>query len=75
MSNVDTIIEKLKAAPADMVREVLAFVEALEAKARAQSAPTPRTWDDVVKALPGTSGFRGDPVEIQRQMRAEWERG
>jgi hypothetical protein len=74
MSNVDTIIEKLKSAPAERVREVLAFIEALEAKAQVQSAAASRSWDEVVKSLPGTSGFKGNPVEIQRQMRAEWER-
>jgi hypothetical protein len=75
MSNIETIIEKLKSAPAEMVSEVLAFVEALEAKAQTQSKPDSRTWDDIAKSLPGQSGFHADPVEIQRQMRAEWERG
>jgi Protein of unknown function (DUF2281) len=74
MSNIDAITQKLKDAPADMVREVLDFIEALEAKRRSQAAAPGRSWDDILQALPGTSGFKGDPVQIQRQLRAEWDR-
>jgi Protein of unknown function (DUF2281) len=55
------------------LREVLDFVEFLEAKAQKRPARPPRSWDDVVGSLKGSQTFAGDPVEIQRKLRAEWD--
>ncbi len=74
MTIADTIYEKLKAAPPEMAREVLDFIEFLEAKARRNSAKPLSSWDDYMGCLAGSKAFEGDPVEIQRKMRAEWDR-
>lgn len=76
MTIADTIYEKLKAAPPEMAREVLDFIEFLEAKANAKKVPAEpvTSWDDLMGCLAGSKIFEGDPVEIQRKMRAEWDR-
>lgn len=33
---------------------------------------TPKTLDDFVGILKDSQTFKGDPVEIQRKMRSEW---
>jgi len=74
MTIADTIYEKLKAAPPEMAREVLDFLEFLEAKARQAPTKPEKSWDDLMGCLAGSKIFEGDPVEIQRKMRAEWDR-
>ena len=75
MTIADTIYEKLKTAPPEIAREVLAFLELLEAKAKAARADKPvRSWDEFMGALKDSKAFEGDPLEIQRKMRAEWDR-
>jgi len=74
MTIADTIYEKLKAAPPEMAREVLDFLEFLEAKARQSPAKPEKSWDDLMGCLADSKIFEGDPVEIQRKMRAEWDR-
>ena len=73
MSIVDTIHEKLKAAPADLVREVLDFVEFLETRSQRPASAPARSWDEVADTLKGSELFEGDPLEIQRKLRAEWD--
>jgi hypothetical protein len=72
MSIIDPIYAKLKAASPEMAREVLDFVEFLESKTKSTVASA-ASWDEVRAALPGHSGFIGDPVDIQRELRAEWD--
>jgi hypothetical protein len=72
MSVIETISEKLKAAPPEVAQQVLAFLQSLEAGT--SSAQPARTWKDVIDALPGQPVFQGNPADIQRRMRAEWDR-
>ena len=78
MTIAETVYEKLKTAPPEIAQEVLDFLEFLEAKKKAAGAATRggtgRSLDDFVGILKGSKIFEGDPVEIQRQMRAEWDR-
>lgn len=77
MTIAETIYEKLKAAPPEIAQEVLDFLEFLEAKWKGALpfTPSPRArWEDFFGSLKGTGAFEGDPVEIQRKMRAEWDR-
>jgi hypothetical protein len=72
MSTAELVYEKLKDAPPARVREVLHFLEFLEAK---QTAAKPaRRIEDFFGVLKDSKVFAGDPVEIQRDMRAEWDR-
>lgn len=76
MTIAETVYEKLKSAPPEIAQEVLDFLEFLEAKKKAaasKSALSP-SFDDFVGSLKGSKVFEGDPVEIQRQMRSEWDR-
>lgn len=74
MTIADTIYEKLKAASPEIAREVLDFLEFLEARMKAEAAPAKpeRSWDEFFGAMNGSRAFTGDPVEIQRQMRDDW---
>jgi len=68
MTTAELIYEKLKNAPPEMVRQVLDFVEFLEAR-RSQET---RTFGDFFGALKDSPAFEGDPAEVQRKMRDEW---
>jgi hypothetical protein len=72
MSIIETIYEKLKTAPPEVVQQVLAFLQSLEH--RKPAAQPAQTCKDVIDALPGQPVFDGDPVDIPRRMRAEWDR-
>ena len=76
MTIAETVYEKLKAAPPEIAQEVLDFLEFLEAKKKAAGAPSqPPTacWEDFFGTLRGSGVFEGDPVDIQRKMRDEWD--
>lgn len=73
MTILEKILEKLKAAPPAHLREVLDFVEFLDAKTQRRPARPQRSWDDVVGSLKDSEVFAGDPVEIQRRLREEWD--
>jgi Protein of unknown function (DUF2281) len=74
MTIVDKIYEKLKAAPPEVAREVLDFLEMLEAKRREELAekPKPESFNEFFGVLKKSKIFSGDPVEIQRKLRDEW---
>ncbi len=48
------------------------FIERLLMKYAQEKKPTLMT--ELMKDLPNIKAFEGDPVEIQRRMRDEWER-
>ena len=74
MTIAETVYEKLKAAPPEIAKEVLDFLEFLEAKAGANPGIRPKSFDQFYGILKESRAFDGDPVEIQRNMRAEWDR-
>lgn len=75
MSKAEQIYEKLKGAPEDVVQEVLDFIGYLESKKRLPGKPRPRrSMRDYEGCLKDSKAFAGDPVEIQRKLRAEWDR-
>ena len=78
MGLAEKIYEKMKAAPEDVVREVLDFIGYLEERKRLRAKPRPKTHKrsmrDYEGCLKDSEAFKGDPVEIQRKMRAEWDR-
>ncbi len=73
MTKAEKIYEKLKDAPQDVVQEVLDFIGYLEAKKRLPHKPK-RSMRDYEGCLKDSVAFKGDPVEIQRKLRAEWDR-
>ena len=74
MSTAELVYEKLKDAPPSRAQEVLNFLEFLEAKDAKIAPQGERTISEFFGVLKGTGAFEGDPVEIQRKMRAEWDR-
>ena len=73
MSVIDKIRDKLKDASPSQLREILTFVEFLEAKGKKQPAGPQLSWNDFFGTLKDSKIFAGDPVEIQRKLRAEWD--
>ena len=76
MTIVDKIYEKLRNADPAIAQEVLDFLEFLESrKAPAQDAIKDGTlgWEASFGSLKDSKAFAGDPVEIQRKLRDEWE--
>lgn len=73
MTKVEKIYEKLKDAPEDVVQQVLDFIGYLEFKKRFPGKPK-RSMRDYEGCLKDSKAFAGDPVEIQRKLRAEWDR-
>ena len=76
MSIVDRINEKLKAASPDVAAEVLAFLEALEARRAltAKAVTNAQSWDAVMGVMRSSKTFKDDPVATQRALRDEWGR-
>ena len=71
MSIIETVYEKLKAAPPEVTQQVLDFLEFLESRHQPPAAKSSPSWDDLMGSLANAKAFAGDPVEIQRQLRAE----
>lgn len=73
MSIIETVYEKLKSAPPEVTQQVLDFLEFLESRRKPAPAKSSPSWDDLMGSLAHAEAFVGDPVEIQRQLRAEWD--
>jgi hypothetical protein len=74
MTIAETIYEKLKTAPPEVAQEVLDFLELLEARSREKPTPLGQSWDEFMGSLKDSKFFEGDPAEIQRKLREEWDR-
>lgn len=98
MSNTELLIEEVKTLPANLVKDVLQFIEnlkqenttgnipysadcpafspedALKVSAQKISSPNREPISRYFGCLKNSKAFAGDPLEIQRQMRAEWIR-
>jgi len=73
MSDVEKIYEFVKAMSEKEQIAVLHFVELLQQKSKAQSAQLSKPLSDYAGILEDSPTFAGDPVEIQRKLRDEWE--
>ena len=73
MTIAEQVYERLKNAPPAMAQEVLDFLSELEAKNHT-AVRSPRKMSEFAGMLKGSPSFEGDAVEIQRAMRAEWDR-
>jgi hypothetical protein len=72
MSKIDIIIERLKSAPPEIVDQIYALMEKV---AKTQSVSGDEARPGIMKyygVLKDSKAFEGDPVEIQRTMRDEW---
>ena len=73
MSSADKIYEFVKAMSEKEQSAVLHFVEFLQQKSKAQSTQSGKLLSDYAGILEDSPTFAGDPVEIQRKLRDEWE--
>ncbi len=73
MSSAEKIYELVKAMPEKEQITVLHFVEFLQQKSKAQSTQSGKLLSDYAGILKDSPTFAGDPVEIQRKLRDEWE--
>jgi len=76
MGIAEKIYEKLKDAPEPLARKVMEFLETLELEESPPlTRPKPkRSMKDYEGCLKDSKAFEGDPLEIQRKLRAEWDR-
>ena len=72
MTKLERLVEKLKAAPSEVIDRVMDFVELADRTNTSTPAPSKEGIYRHVGALKGCKAFEGDPVEIQRAMRDEW---
>lgn len=76
MTIADKVYEKLLKADPQVAQEVLDFLEFLESRKAAREATAAGDalgWEASFGILKGSKAFEGDPVEIQRKLRDEWD--
>lgn len=73
MNDVEKIYELVKAMSEKEQIAVLHFVEFLQQKSKPQSTQSGKLLSDYAGILEDSPTFAGDPVEIQRKLRDEWE--
>jgi uncharacterized membrane protein len=72
MSTAEVIYELVKTLPEEQANQVLLFVESLpKGSEKPDAAPT--LLADFLGILKDSPTFNGDPVEIQRAMRDDWD--
>ena len=59
--------------PKEDISKVLDFVKSLRQKSNSKSSKKRKPLSDYLGLLKDSPTFKGDPVEIQRQMRNEWD--
>ena len=73
MSTLEEIYELVKAMPEEDIGKVLDFVKSLQQKSNSESSKKGKPLSDYLGLLKDSLTFKGDPVEIQRQLRNEWD--
>lgn len=59
--------------PEEEISKVLEFVNCLQQKSNSESSKKGKPLSDYLGLLKDSPTFKGDPVEIQRQLRDEWD--
>ena len=73
MSTAQKIYDLVKAMPEEEVSKVLDFVKSLQQKSNSESSKKGKPLSDYLGLLKDSPTFKGDSVEIQRQLRNEWD--
>lgn len=71
MNNAQRLIELASRLPEPVLAEIIDFAEYLESKQQKQAVQL--SLKDFAGILQGSPNFNGDPVEIQKEMRDEWQ--
>lgn len=69
MTIAEQIFEKLKRAPEAIARDVLHYLQRLEAS---QKPAGQAKLSDLIGSLKNSPSLNGDPVAVQRALRDEW---
>jgi uncharacterized membrane protein len=72
MSTAEVIYELVKTLPEEQANQVLLFVESLPRDSE-KPDDAPKLLADFLGILKDSPTFNGDPVEIQRAMRDDWD--
>jgi hypothetical protein len=73
MTVAETVYRKLRTAPPEMARQVLDFLEFLEGRSGVAPDRSATSWEAFDGVLRGSVAFARDPVQIQRDLRSEWD--
>lgn len=75
MNTAEIIYQLVKTMPEDQTTAALAFVESLrqESSIKVEAESRSKLLSDYLGILQDSPNFNEDPVEIQRQMRSEWD--
>ncbi len=73
MSSAEKIYELVKVMPEEEVSKVLDFIKFLQQNSNSESSKKGKPLSDYLGLLKDSPTFKGDPVEIQRQLRNEWD--
>ncbi len=68
----DKLYKKLKDTPEDIVLEINDFAEFLISKRSIEKIDQRKSVQSFIGVLKDDAIFSGDPVEIQKKMRNEW---
>ncbi len=73
MTTAETIYELVKTMPEEQASLVLKLAETLQKRQMEKPLEQERSLLDFFGILKDSPSFNGDPVEIQRRMRSDWD--
>jgi len=73
MSTAETIYELVKTMPEEQAVIVLRLAETLQQRQTEKPPEQEKSLLDFFGILKDSPSFNGDPVEIQRRLRSEWD--
>ena len=73
MTTAETIYELVKTMPEEQASLVLKLAETLQKRQTEKPLEQEKSLLDFFGILKNSPNFKGDPVEIQRIMRSEWD--
>ena len=73
MSTAEAIYDLVQTLPGDQAQLVLVFAEFVRDRAQPPENSATPSFSDFFGILKDSPAFSGDPVEIQRAMRSEWD--
>jgi hypothetical protein len=74
MTTTEKLYKAVQDLPEPVIEEILDFAEFLRGKmVRKQTQPNTALLNDLIGGLENSATFAGDPLEIQKRLRNEWE--
>lgn len=73
MTTAEKLYKTAQELPESVVAEILDFAEFLQNKTVKKNAANREVLIDIAGGLETSTTFSGDPLEIQKRLRDEWE--